>query len=942
MGKGFKDSSIIGGALDRDVLVQLVERTKIVEKKTNRSTKEISYLNSKTGWVKLSSSVNVFNLDNGFSSNLAKNNVLFGGVTPDRGNQKSGLPINNNTNSAYTRSNISGFRPMPGITNVTINSKNTFGTLREAKVEFSVWSVEELSNFEKLYMRPGYTVLLEWGNSMYVDNKGKINSNVETVSQFFSNKFINKKKELQGAVNQIKTKSGYNYDGFYGYVKNFQWSYNIDGGYDCSCDIITHGELIESIKVIVAPEINVEEASQPTGKTKSKETTVKPDIKSIKTILHVFLHSIKTPKYGGTSYTGKSEKATLEKECPSLYKSFVKDLDGRFFNVKEIFYKSLNNETSNKFKYIKLRDLLILVNNCFMYEGKNRKRLIEFNTNEFRSFFYTFRNHSSIDLAVGFNPKDTEGIKLQYKGLSKELYLARTKDIEEYSYREIDVLYKNFSQKEIQKQRELVYKNIPDYDPYSSMLNLHINIDLILKELNNILKKGQVTEQSLLSFVNNILNKLQKNLGDINDFDIYYDEDLFQYFVVDRILVPDKVESKINLTGLKSITTNLTFSSKITPKLASMIAISAQAGGSDVGIDTENMFRWNSGLSDRLIPEKALRSTNFEGSNIDTLAENIRSLSEFVNKFNKREEEGGKNYNAAEISSFSTIHSSVMRKLAITHTSDNKSGATGVIPFELSITLDGISGIKVGQAFKIEKGILPDTYDDVIAFLVNKVDHTISNNRWETSLGAQTIVISPKPSGTIPADSNLIKEIVNVAVKEAEIFDPYVSNPNPDVRIPVDFLQYDFDLLNFIKKYEGFEKDAYYDPGSLGKPITIGYGTTVIDGAPIAIGQTITEKEAEQYLIEDVSLRVRTVKKLVKVDLTQGEFNALVSFTYNVGSGNLESSTLLKLINEESYIAASEQFLRWTKASGKQLKGLLKRRQEEKQVFLRNNPGDPK
>ena len=84
------------------------------------------------------------------------------------------------------------------------------------------------------------------------------------------------------------------------------------------------------------------------------------------------------------------------------------------------------------------------------------------------------------------------------------------------------------------------------------------------------------------------------------------------------------------------------------------------------------------------------------------------------------------------------------------------------------------------------------------------------------------------------------------------------------------------------------------------------------------------------------------IKKLVKVDLTQGEFNALVSFTYNVGSGNLESSTLLKLINEERYIAASEQFLRWTKASGKQLKGLLIRRQEEKQVFLRNNPGDPK
>jgi len=686
MAKGFKDSSIIGGALDKGVLEQLGKRTKIVEQKTNRTTKQISYLNSKTGWVKLSSSVNVFNLDNGYSSNLAKNNVLFGGVTPDRGNQKSGLPINNNPNSAYTRSKISGYRPMPGISNVTINSKNTFGTLREAKVEFSVWSVEELSTFEKLYMRPGYTVLLEWGNSMYVDNKGIINSNIKTVSQFFSNKFINKKKELQGAINQIKINSGYNYDGFYGYVKNFQWSYNIDGGYDCSCDIITHGELIESIKVIIAPEINVEETSQPTGKTKSGETTVKPDIKSIKTILHIFLHSIKTPKYGGSSYAGPSHKETLERECPSLYKSFLKDLDGRFFDIHTIDYKSLNNETSSTFKYIKLRDLLILINNCFMYEGKDRKKLIEFNTNEFRSFFYTFRNHSSIDLAIGFNPKDAEGIKLQYKGLSK-VYLEPSNKIEEYSNREINVLYKNFNKEEIKKQKDLVYNNVPDYDPYTSLLNLYVNIDLILKELENALKKGQVTEQSLLTFINNILNKLQKNLGDVNDFDIYYDEDLFQYFIVDRVLVPDKVESKINLTGLKSITTNLTFSSKITPKLATMIAISAQAGGSDVGIDTENMFRWNSGLSDRLVPEKALRSTNFEGSNIDTLTENIRSLSEFVNKFNKRESEGGGNYNTEEISSFSTIHSSVMRKLSITHTSDSKSGATGVIPFELNITL---------------------------------------------------------------------------------------------------------------------------------------------------------------------------------------------------------------------------------------------------------------
>lgn len=954
MARGFKDSSIIGGALDRDVLVQLNERSKILSKRTGRTSKEISFLNSKTGWVKLSSAVDVFSFyaesDNGatpeYSSVQASRNVLFGGVLADKGKQKAGFRVDSfgrtNPDTAYRKSEVTGLRPMPGITSVSINSKNTFGTLREAKVEFNVWSVEELTVFEKLYMRPGFSVLLEWGNTMYVDNKGNIESNIQTISDFFSESYLENKERLQGYINQLKVNSGYNYDGFLGYVKNFQWSYNIDGGYDCSCDIITFGEIIESIKVIVTPTMSTGDEEKAASENDKGETEVNKNIKSIRTPLHSFLYAIKEPETGGSDFTGPSPTATIKRDCPKLLENLKRDLGPRQFSYKDIYLNGKEddkNTTPKKFSYIKLRDLLVLLNNSFMYGEKKDKRLIEFNTEEPRSLFYTFPDHSGLDLGVCFTPKNYER-NLTYRD-TKNIYLDPRQDVEEYMLDQVDKKYKNFSQKRINFEKERIKNFIPEYESTQSCLNIYVNVDIALEELDRVIDSNQVSAQSLLNYVKNILQRIQRNLGDVNQFDLVYDEEIFQYFVVDRTLVPDNIQSKIDLTGLRSMVSNLSFSSKITPKLASMIAVSAQAGGSDVGLDTENMFRWNEGLRDRIKPKLELNPDNFEGTQIDTLVENIRTLSLHFKEFNKRVENGGKYYSQEVVRSLFPLFSSVMRRLATIHTNTGSNGAKGIIPFELNLTLEGIAGIKIGQAFTVNEGILPSTYNDVIAFLVNRVDHKIQQNRWITEISAQTIVIDKKPSA-VEAEPALLTDIIIESLEEAEIFDPFDPNPTPDQRKTVSELQVSQDTLNLIKRFEGFEDKAYVDPGSLGKPITIGYGTTRINGAPITLGQTITESEAERYLRTDVNKFAEDVRKLVKVKLTENEFGALVSFAYNVGPGNLQASTLLRNINEQRYIAGSNQFLRWTKASGKELKGLIKRRQAEKQLFLKANPGDPK
>jgi lysozyme len=134
--------------------------------------------------------------------------------------------------------------------------------------------------------------------------------------------------------------------------------------------------------------------------------------------------------------------------------------------------------------------------------------------------------------------------------------------------------------------------------------------------------------------------------------------------------------------------------------------------------------------------------------------------------------------------------------------------------------------------------------------------------------------------------------------------------------------------VNLVKKFEGLELKAYKD--SVGV-VTIGYGST---GPHVFMGQVITEAQAEALLIKDLSRFESGVTELVKVPLTQNQFDALVSFSFNLGLGNLKSSTLLKKLNAKDYLGASKEFERWNKAGGKVLNGLTRRRLAEKELFL--------
>lgn len=133
--------------------------------------------------------------------------------------------------------------------------------------------------------------------------------------------------------------------------------------------------------------------------------------------------------------------------------------------------------------------------------------------------------------------------------------------------------------------------------------------------------------------------------------------------------------------------------------------------------------------------------------------------------------------------------------------------------------------------------------------------------------------------------------------------------------------------VELVKGFEGFSSKAYLCPA--GVP-TIGYGHT----GNVRPDDTITQEAAEALLAKDLAKFEDGVKKLVKVPLNDNQLAALTSFAYNVGLGNFKTSTLLKQLNDGEYELAADQLLRWTKAAGKELKGLVTRRAAERAVFL--------
>jgi hypothetical protein len=362
----FKDTFITA------IRESLDARQKAIKK---RSPQAIQYLNTRNAWIRMTSSVNVNQ-----SSALANAYKLQGGTlsgnTPRAG-------VGNTSNTAYSAinpggiANARGIRPMPGIVDITVKSKSAYGSLREVVVNFQCWDITQLEDLELLYMRPGYTALVEWGWLPYLETEDSVQNNIQTYD--IINQITPKEKIWANLFDKSKATGG-NYDAMFGYVKNYSWAARPDGGYDCSTTIISIGEVIESLKVNYAP-LNLTLSTNNKGLTGNSVTQAVIDRYKKNILAGLFaelyevvrLNNLSADEKGNTfSFQGNLKTTDLKFFIKKLEIKDSTDLDPN----KQVGHESNKNQI-----YIKLSSLVNLLNEKVVLSDKqNDTPLIKLST----------------------------------------------------------------------------------------------------------------------------------------------------------------------------------------------------------------------------------------------------------------------------------------------------------------------------------------------------------------------------------------------------------------------------------------------------------------------------------------------------------------------------------------------------------------------------------
>jgi len=259
-------ANVIGESIEKYVANQINARQFVNGSgvNDNRSDTQINLLNSNTSWVKLGSGISVskdrlidINLPTTLEGmGLAKNNILFGGTSKLENKQtiqREGF-LPREANSSYTYDKSFGFSPMAGIESVDVKTLNR-GSLKKATVKLKANDRSQFDIIELLYLRLGYTVLLEWGNAFFTTN-GKTKTIIHNTlmeTMFFEKVSKGSYLNMLDPIESKRAEYAGNYDALFGKISNFNWSFNPDGTYDIELTIISLGDVIESLKTNISP-----------------------------------------------------------------------------------------------------------------------------------------------------------------------------------------------------------------------------------------------------------------------------------------------------------------------------------------------------------------------------------------------------------------------------------------------------------------------------------------------------------------------------------------------------------------------------------------------------------------------------------------------------------------------------------------------------------------
>ena len=624
-----RGKNILGDPFADYVKNQIEIRQKKLGIYNNRSNDDLKYYASKTPWIRLASSVdvngkalddlNTLGLDtNSFSNdNLAKKLILFGGSTNLQGEIKSGIssPSTSDFNGAYGWGRITGkdnrdrgYVPLPGIEGVNVTYQNN-GALAKVNIKIRCYSKTQLLLIDYLYLRPGYTLLLEFGWSVYFDNNGNLESNklwdTEPFKKLFAGYVFNSPSVLIGstasspttqydiydAINKEKENQNGNYEAFFGKISNFKWNFNSDGSYSCEITLITLGDVIESLKLNLP---NIEEGDITTKEEeKYKSIESYQNFSKLNQILYNIYKEYSTK--GDLTINNYTYTRHLTDEGTYIDKTFE---DSIFTILGATVEKGDFNDEEKNQVYIKLGVFLDIIQSEFLlYDNQNGKTtpLFKFDhnfeeLNQDESYFLTFPGHFSADPTICIIPFSSN-----FNVVSTSLIVPDSEIRTPYG--------------------KLWKSNIIEGSLYrGKLMNVLVNVNYLAGLLGTIARdeEGKVT---LLSFLQEVLDQINEALGNINSFSIETQSNGLVRILskIPEVFLDkeDKFDkyTRFNLFGVKkdegNFIRNLSLDSEISSNFSTMISVGAQAGGNKLSSNATSFSSYNAGLIDRIVKEKS-------------------------------------------------------------------------------------------------------------------------------------------------------------------------------------------------------------------------------------------------------------------------------------------------------------------------------------------------
>jgi hypothetical protein len=704
-------AKFLGGSLQLGVSTQLNARSKALKAKDYTSV--LSSIHGNSAFINLYSSVDG-------SAYAAGDFKLEGGIAFQK-DMITGDPVGYKLTAAGDDERL--FTPRPGIVDAKVKTKGTFGALRDVEVTIKAYNVGDLDIIYELYCRPGFSFLLEWGHSMYIEDGG---SQKTMQHRAAAGKFLagGKYEDIMAAIREGRKGTFYNYDAIVAICKNFNWTFNSDGTYDVNLMLISKGEVIESIKTSFDPHMVEKSAANLAAGFNDKSER--------KSLLHFFCKRLELSAADGELKGAALISALSGAGKASGLAALLKPEDCYAATAPGFDIKSPTSFFDDKttFIYISLRTVLALLNTSMMWVG-NDQRAVKFKTQPGTTGyngFFTHPWHHSINPFVCVTPNlNKENLFFESKPAGKALHPGVTAA----AAAQDDIL------------------NI-----CVSNLYLYEKLDAIYDD-----DQAKENEPGVLDVLKSILGGVGEALGGVNEFDVNYDEDTDEWAIVDRKckIQGDALNAikEIDLIGLGSFAYDIKTESKITNKLASQVSIAAQASGTGTKQNVAEMLQWNRGHTDRIFPRKSegasevKKGDNTAAKDAETKAEWNDRCKEAFDKFNGTGLFTDQQYDPDLFKGIQSGHQQYQSRLVPMICSQNSMPAPGTIPVELSFTLHGIAGFRIGEVFKLSANsmkILPRSYsNESIGFIITRNDHSIGDSGWKTEVGALMYNIAPAP-----------------------------------------------------------------------------------------------------------------------------------------------------------------------------------------------------